>query len=78
VAFAGSVEQRVFIWDRTSRSCAGGRVFKVREIASGQVNPGGRSMPRGRGGRLEGLGGAPARGGGTAKPPLERECFAAC
>lgn len=53
VALPGSVDVRVFIWDRTSRSCAGGSVLRVREMASGQVRPGGRSTPLGRGGREE-------------------------
>jgi hypothetical protein len=53
VAFDASVEARVFICERTSRSCAGGRVLRVREIASGHVSPGGRSAPTGRGGRDE-------------------------
>jgi hypothetical protein len=55
VALAASVVARVFIWESTSRSCAGGRVLRVREIASGQLRPGGRSTPRGRGG-IEELG----------------------
>ena len=50
---AGSVVVSVFIWERMSRSCAGGRVFRVREMASGQLRPGGRSAPIGRGGREE-------------------------
>jgi hypothetical protein len=50
VALAASVVARVFICERTSRSWAGGRVLRVREIASGQLRPGGRSTPRGRGG----------------------------
>lgn len=64
MALAASVVARVFIWERTSRSCAGGRVLRVREIASGQVKPGGRSTPRGRGGieELEFI------GGGTGTP----------
>lgn len=53
MALEGSVVARVFICERTSRSCAGGRVERVREMASGQSRLGGRSMPRGRGGRVE-------------------------
>jgi hypothetical protein len=66
VALAGSVEVSVFIWERTSRSWVGGRVLRVREMASGQLSPGGRSTPRGRGGReeFEGAG----IGGGIEKP----------
>lgn len=64
MAFAASVVARVFIWERTSRSCAGGSVLRVREMASGQVKPGGRSTPRGRGG-IDELG---FIGGGTGTP----------
>lgn len=39
-----------FIWERMSRSCGGGSVESVREIASGHVIPGCRSAPGGRGG----------------------------
>jgi hypothetical protein len=39
-------------------------VLRVREIASGQVNPGGRSTPRGRGGIEE----FRFIGGGTGTP----------
>lgn len=56
MAFGASVEARVFIWARTSRSCAGGRVLRVREMASGQLSPWGRSTPRGRGGSVEAFG----------------------
>ena len=63
-----SVLARVFICERTSRSWAGGRVLSVREIASGQVRPGGRSTPRGRGGRDELFCAPKGRGIGT---PLE-------
>lgn len=55
MALEASVEARVFIWARTSRSWAGGRVLRVREMASGQLRPCGRSTPRGRGGRDEAL-----------------------
>jgi len=51
VAFAGSVVTRDFICESTSRSCAGGSVLRVREIASGQERPAGRSTPCGSGGR---------------------------
>jgi hypothetical protein len=69
VALAGSVDVSVFIWESTSRSCAGGRVLRVREIASGQVRPGGRSTPVGRGGNEEAFWGigrleSPFEGGG--------------
>jgi hypothetical protein len=46
----------------------------VREMASGQVSPGGRSMPAGSGGRLAevlGFGGA-MPGGGTGMPFMGR------
>ncbi len=56
---------RVFICERTSRSCAGGRVLRVREIASGQLRPCGRSTPSGRGGIDEFADGG---GGGTETP----------
>ena len=68
MAFKGSVVARVFIWESTSRSWDGGRVLRVREMASGQVRPGGRSMPVGRGGREEDCGGGmvmPFEGGGA-------------
>ena len=52
VARAGSVVASVFICWRMSRSWAGGRVLSVREIASVQWTPGGRSLPWGRGGRV--------------------------
>jgi hypothetical protein len=60
------VEVRVFICESTSRSWAGGSVFSVREMASGQLRPGGRSTPMGRGGRVEVLG-----WGGGLESPLE-------
>jgi hypothetical protein len=37
-----------------SRSCAGGSVLSVREMASVQETPGGRSLPCGSGGSEEG------------------------
>lgn len=40
-----------FICPRISRSCGGGRVLRVREMASVQVRPGGISLPAGSGGR---------------------------
>lgn len=52
MARVGSVVARDFIWVRISRSWLGGRVFRVREMASVQVTPGGISFPGGRGGRL--------------------------
>lgn len=67
MAFAASVVAKVFICERTSRSCSGGRVLRVREMASGQVKPGGKSAPAGRGGIVEfGL-----IGGGAAGMPFE-------
>jgi hypothetical protein len=66
VALGASVLARVFIWERTSRSWAGGRVLRVREMASGQVRPGGRSTPSGRGGREELF--CAAEGGGMGTP----------
>jgi hypothetical protein len=56
VAFPASVVARVFIWERTSRSCEGGSVLSVREMASGQLRPAGRSTPRGRGGSEDAFG----------------------
>lgn len=64
VARAASVVARVFIWERTSSNCAGGRVLRVREIASGQLRPAGRSTPRGRGGIEDVRGGASWMGAG--------------
>jgi hypothetical protein len=48
-----SVATSCFICESTSRSCEGGRMFRVREMASGQERPGGSSTPAGRGGREE-------------------------
>ena len=70
MAFAGSVTASVFIWERTSRSWAGGRVLRVRDIESGQLRPTGRSVPTGRDGKEEFGGGRgalvmPLEGGGA-------------
>jgi hypothetical protein len=58
---AASVVASVFICESTSRSWAGGSVLSVRDIASGHVRPGGRSMPGGRGGIEELVGGGGCR-----------------
>ena len=42
-------------------------MLRVRDIASGQVRPGGRSIPRGRGGMEELVGGAD----GCAEKPFK-------
>jgi hypothetical protein len=47
VALAGSDMTRPFICERISRSCGGGSVLSVREMASAQVRFGGRSAPGG-------------------------------
>lgn len=68
MALAASVVAKVFIWERTSSNCAGGKVLSVRDIASGQFRPGGRSTPKGSGGSVD----APAPGGGgAAATPFE-------
>ena len=53
VAFPGSDMASDFIWVRTSRSCAGGKVLRVCEMASVHLRFGARSVPGGSGGRLE-------------------------
>lgn len=62
------MEARVFICESTSRSWLGGRVLKVREMASKHVRFGGRSTPTGRGGREEAAGGIGRDGGGIGSP----------
>jgi len=47
VALAGSDMTRPFICEMISRSCGGGSVLSVREMASAQVRFGGRSAPGG-------------------------------
>jgi hypothetical protein len=49
-------------------------VLRVREMASGQVRPWGRSTPRGRGGNEEEFegGGIGRDGGGTGRPFVGR------
>jgi hypothetical protein len=56
VALAGSVMTKPFICDRMSRSCGGGRLPRVREMASGAETFGGGSVPGGRGGSELGCG----------------------
>lgn len=43
-------------------------MLSVREIESGQVSPGGRSMPWGRGGKVLAPFGGAMPGGGTGTP----------
>lgn len=52
VALAGSAMTRPFICERISKSCGAGSVVSVCEMALGQVSPGGRSTPGGRGGKF--------------------------
>lgn len=53
MAFWGSVDVRVFIWERTSRIWRGGSVLRVREIMSGHERPAVTGTPAGSGGREE-------------------------
>lgn len=51
VALAGSDIASAFICVRTSKSCGGGNVDSVCEMASVALRLGGRSTPEGKGGR---------------------------
>lgn len=68
MALPWSVVTSDFIWESTSSSCEGGSVLSVREIESGQVRPGGRSIPWGKGGNVLAPFGGAMPGGGMGTP----------